>query len=230
MSFNDEPEHEPEIMPVIHADGAPPPEPSSLITEYHSWRMQQLDAPGDLVPWCVHWDVLTNCLIDYKYILINLGHNGAWKNWTHILSHHGGIDYARWVQPYCDTPLKQFIRWKCNGLDYVDAGNLVYGRILTRFLDTDDCPNLHAALGRLSDKSLGNIIETILGALSVQRGDVITGVASLPPQTLQRIEATFPSIAVLEHVAEILSQMVSTMLVISPIAQNSNATIYELLI
>ncbi len=90
-------------------------------------------------------------------------------------------------------------------------------------------PNSCALVG-LNDKSLGNIIETILGALYVQRGDVITGVASLPPQTLRHIEATFPSIAVLEHVAEILSQMVSTIFVIDPIAQNINVPIRQFLI
>ena len=206
MFINDEPEHEPEIAPVSHADGAPTPENTWLVTAYHRSRMHHFGAPEHLVPWCVHWDVLTNCLIDYKYILINLGHNGAWNNWTHILSHHGGIDYARWVQPFCIKPLREFIRWKCNGEDYVDAGNWIYGQVMTCFLDTINCPNLNGALGGLSDKSLGNIIETILGALYVQRGDVITGVASLPPQTLRHIEATFPSIAVLEHVAEILSQ------------------------
>ena len=230
MSFNDEPEHEPEIMPVIQSDRAPPPEITSLITNYHSHRMHQLGAPEHLVAWCVHWDVLTHYLIEYKSILINLGKDGAWANWTHILSHYGGIDYSRWVQPYCTTPLNQFIRWKCNGEDYVDAGNWTYGQILTCFLDTINCPNINRALVGLNDKSLGNIIEAILGALYVKRGDVITGVASLPPQTLQQVEATFPSIAVLEHVAEILSQLVSTIFVISPIAQNINVPIKEFLI
>ena len=199
-------------------------------TRYHAASLHRLGAPDHLIPWCNRWDMLCGDLIQHKQILINLGVSGARASWTSILSHHGGIHFGRWLQPYSTKPLDQWIHWKVNGEDYADAGNATYRNVMICFLDQIRCPTLNRALERLNANSLGNILETILGAYHVLRGDVVTGVAKLPPEMVQRVAETFPSTEVLADLVEIVSRMVTVVVYVGHYAGNLQVPIRDLLL
>ena len=75
----------------------------------------------------------------------------------------------------------------------------------------------------------------VLGDLSMKwqyvlRGDVVTGVAKLPPEMVQRVAETFPSTEVLADLVEIVSHMVTVVVYVGHYAGNLQVPIRDLLL
>ena len=201
----------------------------------HMYRVSRCHSLGvplhmirNLVAWLQLWDRLTQDLLtDLDVVLAFAG--GRCTSLTKTCSHYGGIAFEEHVEPFTSLPYNRYIRWLVNGVRTVDAGNALMGELVRCFLDTTAHRALHAHCCGLGYEKRGDILEAVIGAMHILRGDDVTGQPH-PQPWLREVLARRLSLDQCSRAAVTISRMVSVMIVVTDVAWPLGISVRDLLL